>query len=204
MSTAVLVKTCCDTTNEAAWLEFYRRFTRDMTAVVATIAAAHNERSSPLYDEIVQEIYVRIFDDECRYLRLFRAETEKEALAQIRDLAAKTARNFFRDAHRKKRSAGVAISAEELDFLDNSLMRRSESKDIEQQILVQDLLKRLKCTLRSSRFASRDELIFRLRFQQGLTAKEIAAIPDVGLTVRGVEGSIRRLVSRLRALLETK
>lgn len=198
ISATDLAKACCDASNDAAWLEFYRRFNRDMTAVVAAIAAAHNERSMQLYDEIMQEIYVRICRDECRYLRYFRARSEREALTLLRDVAAKTARNYFRDARRKKRFGGTQVYAEELDSLEPALLQKTEAEDIDQRILVQDLLTRLRYMLRSSRFAIRDELVFRLRFQEGLTVKEIAAIPDVGLSTRGVEGSIRRSVFRLR------
>lgn len=203
MSAMDLAKACCDTTNEMAWLEFYRRFNRDMTVVAGAVAASNGQHSFHLYDEIVQEMYVRICNDGCRFLQLFSPRTEHEASALIRDLASKTARNFFRDAHRKKRSGGTRVSADELDFLDVSSSRKDESTEIEQQILVQDLLRRLKSTLRSSRFASRDELIFRLRFQEGFTAREIAGLPNVGLSARGVEGSIRRSVSRLKTVFDT-
>jgi RNA polymerase sigma-70 factor (ECF subfamily) len=204
ISTTDLARACCDTSNDAAWLEFYRRFNREMTAVVAAIAAAYHERSMQLYVEIVQEIYVRICRDDCRYLRLFKARSEREASTLIRDFAAKSARNYFRDTRRKKRSGGTQMSTEELESFEPVLLQKIEAKDVEQRILVQDLLKHLTWTLRLSRFASRDELIFRLRFKEGLTAKEIAAIPEVGLNAKAVEGSIRRSVARLRAVFETE
>ena len=44
----------------------------------------------------------------------------------------------------------------------------------------------------------RDRTVFWLYYRQGLTAKEIAALPSTGLTVKGVESAILRLKSLVR------
>ncbi len=43
------------------------------------------------------------------------------------------------------------------------------------------------------RATPRDRQIFGLYFLQGMTAREIAELPDIGLTVKGVEAVIHRL-----------
>jgi RNA polymerase sigma-70 factor (ECF subfamily) len=44
----------------------------------------------------------------------------------------------------------------------------------------------------------RDRLIFWLYYQQGMSAKDIAALPTVGLTAKGVESAIFRLTRLVR------
>ena len=47
---------------------------------------------------------------------------------------------------------------------------------------------------------ARDRLIFWMYYRQGFTAKAIAAIPSISLTVKGVEGVIQRLTGQLRRI----
>jgi RNA polymerase sigma-70 factor (ECF subfamily) len=47
----------------------------------------------------------------------------------------------------------------------------------------------------------RDCLIFRLYYQQGMSAKAIAAPPEIGLTAKGVESAILRLIRLVREQL---
>jgi RNA polymerase sigma-70 factor (ECF subfamily) len=44
----------------------------------------------------------------------------------------------------------------------------------------------------------RDRLIFWLYYQQGMSAKAIAALPTVGLTAKGVESALLRLTRQVR------
>ncbi|MGI8772297.1 MAG: hypothetical protein ACR2JE_12770 [Acidobacteriaceae bacterium] len=50
----------------------------------------------------------------------------------------------------------------------------------------------------------RDQKVFRLYFGSGLTASAIAQIPDVSLSMKGVESTILRLVRSLRESLQAK
>jgi DNA-directed RNA polymerase specialized sigma24 family protein len=67
------------------------------------------------------------------------------------------------------------------------------------------LFKELDEKLRSAPGASaeRDRTIFWLYYLQGLTADEIAALPDTELSAKGVESALRRVTSWLRTELTT-
>jgi len=44
----------------------------------------------------------------------------------------------------------------------------------------------------------RDRTIFWLYYRQGLTAKEIGALPSIGLSLKGVESTLHRLTQLVR------
>lgn len=48
----------------------------------------------------------------------------------------------------------------------------------------------------------REQVIFRLYYRQGLTAKEIASIPAFGLSVKGVESVILRITNQIRERIQ--
>jgi hypothetical protein len=53
-------------------------------------------------------------------------------------------------------------------------------------------------TLSSSETYKRDVAIFWFFYEQGYTAKEISMLPNIGLTVKGVEAVLFRLIRCLR------
>lgn len=202
VSALELANACCNTQNDAAWREFYCRYHRSITVAAAAIVDLHRDYSRSALDEIVSLTYLRMFVNDCRYLHRFAPESDSEARHLLQDLATKTARNYFRDTQRKKRSPEARFVPLDLDSLETSGMDTADA--VEQRVLVEDLLKRLSCMLASSRSAAQDEIVFRRRFQQGLTINEIAASPDIRLNPRGVEASLRRSLRKLRAQFGTR
>jgi DNA-directed RNA polymerase specialized sigma24 family protein len=68
------------------------------------------------------------------------------------------------------------------------------------------LLSELDRKLRSAPdvFGERDRALFWLYYLQGLTAEEIARLPVVGLTAKGVESVLRRVTRWLREEIERR
>jgi hypothetical protein len=50
----------------------------------------------------------------------------------------------------------------------------------------------------------RDKLIFLLYYQQGMTAQDIASLPTVSLSVKGVESTLLRMTRFVRQQLAEK
>ena len=69
----------------------------------------------------------------------------------------------------------------------------SPPSTIEQSILLRELDQHL-----ASAGTDRDRTIFWLYYRQGYTAKDIASMPGLGLTQKGVESCIYRLTQALR------
>jgi RNA polymerase sigma-70 factor (ECF subfamily) len=60
------------------------------------------------------------------------------------------------------------------------------------------MLEQIDCRL-SATESKRDRTIFWLYYRQGFSAREIAELPGLGLTQKGVESCIHRLTNMLRA-----
>ena len=201
LSAAKLAQACRDTGNLEAWQEFCRRFERRMLMAIFSVARSHNRGSSETGDEILQETYVQIVRDGCEFLEKLQFATDGEATAILCDLASKTAKTFFRKARRKKRFAGKPLPIENLDSLEFPSEKGAGALAIEQRILARQLMNKLRQARKPTRFSSRDELIFRLRYQRGFTHRQIAEIPRIGLSIIGVEKSLRRSLAMLRAAI---
>jgi RNA polymerase sigma-70 factor (ECF subfamily) len=102
-------------------------------------------------------------------------------------VAANVARDFFRKRGAYKRGRARTVSLDET--LDSITAGRSVGAD--RSVLLSEIEEYLpedrKC-----------QTIFRLYYRQGFSAKEIAAIPEVGLSVKGVESLLHRVIRQLR------
>jgi RNA polymerase sigma-70 factor (ECF subfamily) len=108
------------------------------------------------------------------------------------------ARDWFDAAAAEKRGSGKVITlpterhapAVSMDF-ENSISRR----------LIMEEVKAILARGQEGISSDRVSAIFRLYYQQGFTAKEIAAIPAFGLTAKGVESLLHRVVRQVRSEL---
>jgi len=123
-------------------------------------------------DDLVQEVSLKLIASGTSILASLPARTEA-ALAYLSVLAANSARDFFRARRASKRGTQPAIS-----LYDRAL-----------------LLTRIEENLPEDR---REQVVFRLYYRQGFTAKEIADIPAMNLTTKGVESMIFRITRGIR------
>lgn len=196
ISALALAIACCNTQNSAAWREFYRRYHHSIRAAAAAVADRYRSHSRSELDDIVSSTYLRMLVNECRYLRRFTPGSDAEAQRLLWDITTKTARNYYRDSQRKKRFPEARFMPLNVDVLEAPSTDTADA--LEQRLIVESLLRQLSGLLASSRTAALDEIIFRRRFQEGLTLDEIAASPDIALKPRGVEASLRRSLRKLR------
>jgi RNA polymerase sigma-70 factor (ECF subfamily) len=139
-------------------------------------------------DDLMQEIGLKLTQSgELILASLPKDETSAKAFLSV--TAANTARDFFRNRGAMKRGRGrtVALDAE----LMSALQHGRTARDAGEGLLMADIEKHLPPE-------RREKTVFGLYFRQGFTAKEIAAIPALGLSVKGVESMIHRLVTLLR------
>ena len=97
-----------------------------------------------------------------------------------------------------KRGAGkVAESFDE----PQGMAAAGESAPLERAVLIREVEICLKRICGQDAEAARDRRIFWLYFRQGLTAESIASLASIGLSTKGVESVIFRLVKQLRGEL---
>lgn len=195
--TCELIRACCDPQNTAAWREFIRCFHKLIAGTVLRTCARWGEYSSNVADDLVQETYLKLCADYCRLLREFQHRHPNAIYGYIKEIAANIVNDHFRAIHAEKRGGGKAPEEITEGQYAAAPGQSGSSHDIEQKVLLAEVDRFLeRCT--QGETGQRDRLVFRLYFRQNFTAKAIAALPDLKLTVKGVESLIFRLIRCLR------
>jgi RNA polymerase sigma-70 factor (ECF subfamily) len=151
--------------------------------------------SLALVDDLIQETYLKLFHDHARALRRLVCDHENAFYGFLKVVAANTVRDHFRGAVSKKRGSGVPEI--ELDGQVDSSLLKSSSPDVERSLLLQAIERCLETDPAYSNLM-RDRVIFWLYYKHGLTAQAISRLPSVGLTVKGVESALLRMIQHIR------
>jgi len=138
-------------------------------------------------DDIVQEVSMRIAADASGFALKLPSD---KALSYFSVVAANAARDWFRAKGAKKRGRDMTTNLNEDTFCPDGERLSSQEKSLLLDQIVRCLPE-----------PSREKAIFQLYFQQGYSAREIAAIPALVLTTKGVESLILRLTRQLREKL---
>ena len=145
----------------------------------------------------MQDMYVKLCDGNCRILREFRDDSQDGLYAFLKVVSANVARDRCQAMGALKRGGGKVVSLSEKDSIPDE---DEFSNRLEQQLFMEKVDAALaRCTSGSS--TGRDKTIFWLFYRQQFTAKEIAGIPAVELTAKGVESALLRLVRCIRSTL---
>jgi len=192
-----LIRACAESSDSAAWEEFIARFHRDIT--LSIIRTAHRWDIPPreVVDDLVQETYLKLCADKCHLLREFAIAHQEAVNGYVKTVAINVARDYFKSQQSRKRG-GRSVVQSHPEF-----EPKARSEDLGGQAAMEReiLLRQIDACLQSWAEVpshERDLTVFWLYYRQGLTAKEIAALPTTGLTVKGVESVILRLKSLIR------
>lgn len=194
-----LVAACVATREESAWAEFIRRFHPLISTVVLRTARQWGEPIPSLIDDLTQETYLKLCADDCRLLKNFRSEFPCAIFGFLKIVTANVVHDHFKASHAAKRGAGGCFaSLQDRDRDENyvaNTFSRSVASTIEQNILLDEIDRCLIQGVAPSELA-RSRRIFWLYYRCGLSARAIAALPNIELTTKGVESTILRM-SRL-------
>ena len=187
-----VLRACLDSSSDLAWTNFVRCFQPDIARRVAYIATRYRLASSGLIDDLVQETYLRLCRNDYRHLRSLHDSSDDHIRAYIRKAAVHAAEDYFASIRAKKR--GGALGTNELlsDPVDPTCSPEETA-----------LLGEVESCLQRE-VEPRDRVIYQLCRRQGYTAREIAEIPEVNLSAKGVESCIRRIDILLRAKLSSR
>lgn len=200
MSPEELVRACADSNDSAAWQEFISRFHRPISLSIVRVAQQWGEVAGRVVDDLTQETYLKLCADKCRRLLDFASLHPDATLGYIKTIAANVAHDYFKFENAGKRGAGKI--RESLDEASPSSVdeERSFTESIECHVLLAQIEQIVeKCSAGPEQ--ERDQMVFWLYYRQGMTAKGIAALPNVGLTAKGVESAIFRLTRLVREQL---
>lgn len=198
MAMPELIAVCTSESTEESWIEFIHRFRPLIARVIARVVHRFGKGSNELIEDLVQEVFVKLCNDNYRALKgIATMRDEKSAFGFLRVVAANVAND-----HCRRAASFKAGAAQELEALPE-LHTRKASSMIERGILLEEIDRVLK-TLSHEPNSARDRAIFWLYYSQGLTPKEIAALPGVELGIKSVESTLLRLSRQIRVALTQK
>ncbi len=198
-----LAKACAYSADAAEWEQFLRRCTPLASLVAVRVSRSWVSASSPaMVDDIVQEVFLKLCDQERRILREFEARGEDSFLGLLRIISASVANDYFRRLYSAKRGGKVVTMPLVEDAAPLASAVGQPAAQMERSVLLAQLDDRLRSA--PDVIGERDRAMFWLYYRQGLTAEEIAGLPAAGLTPKGVESALRRVAKWLRAEIERR
>jgi RNA polymerase sigma-70 factor (ECF subfamily) len=196
-SSTELVRACAGSKDERAWAEFIRRFQVVIAAAVLRTARRWGEPSRPQLDDLIQETYLKLCENDSRLLRSFQPRHEDSIYGFLKVVAANVVHDHFKSALAAKRGAGQTEAITEPVQMDPKTAG-ADSFDVVSHRLQIEQVDKILTQVTAGKDRERKRTIFWLRHRQGLTASEIAAIPLIGLTTEGVESVLLRLTAMIR------
>ncbi|MGA3046252.1 MAG: sigma-70 family RNA polymerase sigma factor [Terracidiphilus sp.] len=196
-----LAKACAHSADAAEWEEFLRRCTPLASLVAMRISRSWVSVSSPAtVSDIVQEIFLKLCEQERRILREFEPRCEDSFLGLLRMVSASVANDYFRRIYSAKRGGKVVTMPLAEDGAPGTATSSHTTAELERSVLLAQLDQKMRSA--PDVIGERDRALFWLYYRQGLTAEEIAAITGAGLTAKGVESALRRVAKWLRGEVE--
>jgi RNA polymerase sigma-70 factor (ECF subfamily) len=196
-----LAKACACSADAAEWEEFLR-CCRPLTSLVVMRVARmwSSGSSSATIDDIVQEVFLKLCEQERRILRDFEPRGEDSFFGLLRVVAGSVANDYFRRLYSEKRGGKVVTMALEEETAVFPASHAGDTARMQKAVLMAQLDEKLRSA--PGVVSERDRSVFWLYYLQGLTAEEIARISAAGLTAKGVESALRRVAKWLRGQVE--
>jgi RNA polymerase sigma-70 factor (ECF subfamily) len=198
LSPIQLLRECAGSKDPELWAEFIRRFQPVIAAAVLRTARPFGDPRQQLLDDLIQDTYLKLCENDCRMLRLFKPRGEDSIYGYLKVVASNIVRDHFKSELAGKRGAGQIDAIDEPFQFDPKTKGSDGVVPIHRNLQLQEIDRALE-QVTAGRDQPRKCMIFWLRYRQGLTASEIAALPLIGLSTEGVESVLLRLTVMVRA-----
>jgi len=193
-----LAQACARSANAAEWAEFLRRITPLASLVAARVSRLWMTPPTPeLVGDMVQEVYLKLCEHDRRILREFEPRGEDSFLGLLRIVATSVSNDYFRRLRSAKRGGKVVTSQLVAGMTADPFDSSTTSAGIQKDVLLAEFDRMMRSS--GNGVSARDRTLFWLYYVRGFTAEEIGAIPSIGLSAKGVESALRRVVLWLRA-----
>jgi RNA polymerase sigma-70 factor (ECF subfamily) len=191
-----LARACAYSAEAPEWEQFIRLVTPTVALAARRIGSIWGDPSIATANEIVQEVFLKLCEEERRILREFEDRGNDSFLKLLRMIAASVSTDYFRRVRAEKRGGRVqTVSIDSPAAVEGTADNRSVDS-VQWPTLIKQLDDLLR--LHSGTVSSRDRTLFWLYYRQGLTADAISKIPAIGLSPKGVESALHRLTRVLR------
>lgn len=191
-----LARICAYSTRAPEWGEFVRLVTPGVALTARRVSVLWGDESSATVSEIVQEVFLKLCEDERRILREFEDRGNDSFFKLMRMITASVATDHFRRSRAEKRGGRMGAVPLESSLIEEELCDGEAIRAVEWPALVAQLDGLLR--LYPDTVSARDRNLFWMYYMQGMTADAIARIPSMCLGAKGVESALLRLVRLLR------
>jgi RNA polymerase sigma-70 factor (ECF subfamily) len=197
MSGEELIQACAEGNDGAAWNEFVYRFHRPISLSIIRTAYQWGELPLQVVDDLVQETYLKLCTNKFCQLLGFAVQHPDAILGYVKTIAVNVAHDHFKSLHSQKRGSGEVGQIIEDSDPRADPCKRGGQEAIEREVLFKQIDECVESCLEGPD-RDRDRRIFWLYYQQGMTAKDIAALPTIGLSPKGVESVLVRAIRLIR------
>ena len=188
---------CAGPRDDAAWEEFVSRVGKPISLTIMRTASLWGQPSRSLVEDLIQATYLKLWEGGSRLLRDFAIERPEAILGYLTRTAANATHDYFKHRHSQSSGGGNPhVSTTDLEPEAGKEVDGSQEK-IAFGVLLTEIDEHLNRCL-TAPDQERDRMIFWLYFRQGMSTKEIASLPTIGLSAKGVGSVIERLKHGIR------
>ena len=188
---------CAGPRDDAAWEEFVARVGRPIGLIIMRTASRWGAPSRSLVEDLIQVTYLKLWEGGCRLLRDFAIQHPEAILGYLKKTAANVAHDYFKHGHSQSSGGDQPhVSTSDVDPEAGREVHGSQ-ENIAFGVFLSEIDEHLqRCVTGPDQ--ERDRMIFWLYFRQGMSTKEIASLPSIGLGTKGVGSVIERLKHGIR------
>jgi RNA polymerase sigma-70 factor (ECF subfamily) len=174
--------------DEAAWIEFVRRFRPIIAGVVFNCLNRWKKPHKDLIDDQVHETFIKLMARDYRALREFEFRHENSLRGYLKVIASNVVQDYRRRDHEENEEALHEAEPDAPEIPDTvDFVRQTQTRLLLQQM--DDFIK--------VRVSEKERTIFWMHRRQGFSAREISEVCDLNLKLKEVEYVIWRLTRML-------
>ena len=197
LSLKEIVCLCAGPRDDEAWEEFVSRVQKPIRIIIMRTAAPWGRLAPGLVEDLAQVTYLKLWEGGRSLLHDFAQQCPESILGYLKRIAANATHDYFKHGHSQSSGGDEPhVSINEVDPEAGTDTHGSEERMAFQLFLgeIDEHLKR--CLTGPDR--ERDRTIFWLYFRQGMSTREIASLPGIGLGTKGVGSVIERMKQAIR------
>lgn len=197
LSLTDVVGLCAGPCDNEAWREFVSRVGRPISLVIMRTASMWGNSSRSLVEDLIQATYLKLWEGGRCLLREFAVQRPDAIMQYLKKTAANTTHDYFKHHHSQSSGGNNAhVSTIDVEPQAGHEVHGSQERVLF-GIFLNEIDEHLKHCL-TGPDQERDRTIFWLYFRQGMSTKEIATLPGINLSMKGVGSVIERLKHAIR------
>jgi RNA polymerase sigma-70 factor, ECF subfamily len=192
-----IVFLCAGPCDNEAWEEFISRVGKPIRLTIMRTVSLWSAPSRSLVEDLIQATYLKLWEGGRQLLREFAIQRPEAILGYLKRTAANATHDHFKRGQSHTSGGGKPhLSTSDVDARAGKEIEGSQER-IALGVFLNEIDELLKRFL-TGPDQERDRTIFWLYFRQGMSTKEIASLPTIGLSAKGVGSVIERLKHSVR------